>query len=180
VRLSCLVPLVAAALTACSQAAPPATPQAAPASAEESAPPESKHRLSPDVSVAADELFTYIENNLLTSNLTGDGRAPYVAEARRQLVDLEALNETYEDRMVTRLLAMLISRDDRRAEMLASRGPKGEIASLVEYRDHCYSELMGWLEYEEATTSSLKLRQCLREAHKAATTLGLKENASLR
>jgi hypothetical protein len=172
-RLVLIVPLVALLLTACRGSAPPQAAEEAAASASAQG---SAHGLSPDLADAADELLTYIENNLLNSMASSEVRQPMVAEARQQLSELKDLNKTYEDRFVTRLLAMLLSKDNQRAGMLSlsdSADTRSMIGMYVTERDRCHSELLGWLEYREAATSSLRAGTCLREANKAAAQLGL-------
>lgn len=162
--------ILTSTLTACSEPAPPPTAKRAlaPASAPE---PENAHGLSRDVSIAADDLFTYFEDNLLGNSV----REPSAGEARRQLAALRIMNQTAEDRSVTLLLAMWMSKDNQRAGLVSMGGAglQDEIDILTVARDRCYDELMGWLEYRSVTTSLLQNGHCLAEAKQAAAVLGL-------
>src|SRR5688572_11386450 len=107
-RLVVLFPLIALTLMACGKPAPPEAAEAAAASAPASG---NRHGLSPDVATAADELFTYVEANLLGNSV----REPATGEARRRLAALRTRNQTAADRSVTLLIAMLMSKDGQRA-----------------------------------------------------------------
>lgn len=163
--------ILTSTLTACSEPAPPppaANPALAPASAPE---PESAHGLSRDVSIAADDLVTYFEDNLLGNSV----REPSAGEARRQLAALRIMNQTAEDRYVTLLIALWMSKDNQRAGLVSMgvAGMQDEIDNLTVARDRCYDELMGWLEYRSVATSLLQNGLCLIEAKQSAAVLGL-------
>jgi len=138
----------------------------------------SKHGLSAESRVAADELRQFIGEKLAQAPDATTHDA-HVAEARRQLSELRLKNKTDSDRKVTLLLALLMAKDNERRRLvfqtrkgLDYASVQGDIASLYEARERCNAELLGWLEHTSTERTSLDSGPCLAEAQQAAAVLG--------
>lgn len=138
----------------------------------------SKHGLSPEFKVAAGDLRQFVDEKVAQAK-DRDTHATLAEEGRASLQNLRRMVETGADRQVFLLLALMMSKDNQRKELVFQTRDgldyslvQEDISGLYEERQYCSDEILGWLELLPTPTSELEAGRCLREAEAAGAVLG--------